>query len=113
MNCQKCGQIIENGEFCNLCLENSVRVLTKRERDSFRGETIDTGNPYEEQNDYNYSHKNTAFFSVKSFNLIPKSFIGKLILVIVIGLIIVISIPLFLLALFLGIISWFFFKRRY
>ncbi|MDL2280487.1 hypothetical protein LJC10_01355 [Selenomonadales bacterium OttesenSCG-928-I06] len=115
MKCQLCGKPIENGETCDSCFnEGSVRVLTRTERDFYEGETIDASNDSEKQNYYNYSNQNNnMFFKVRSFNLVPKSFLGKLTLILIIGLLILISIPLVLLIFLLGAISWFFFKRKY
>ena len=115
MKCQFCGKPVENSETCSSCLsERSVRVLSRTERDFFEGETIDASNGSDKQNYYNYSNNdNNIFFKVRSFNLVPKNFIGKLVLILIIGLLVLISIPLVLLIFLLGAISWFFFKRKY
>jgi hypothetical protein len=123
MKCSKCGaQINETEETCSACRQESpVRVLTRAERDDFTGETIDTSltGGFENSNNHNSQYEyrrydNPNYSSrIYKFNLFPTTFWGKAAAVLIVGLLFFIALPLFFLAILIGlIISMFFFKRR-
>ena len=119
MKCSQCGNEIDPmADACPFCRQNQpVKVLSKRERDSFRGETIDATvidserknsgqDYYQEYSSPNYKQK------VYTFNLIPKSFLGRALAVVLAGVFVFAALPIFFMVVLLGALAWFFLARR-
>jgi UDP-N-acetylglucosamine:LPS N-acetylglucosamine transferase len=119
MKCSQCGaELNEHSASCPACSKEApVTVLTRAERDNFKGETIETavvGKTEDRRNNY-YSYQSSPNYNkrVYKFNWVPTTFWGKAAAILVVGLFFLVAMPLFFAALLVGIVlSMFFFKKR-
>lgn len=112
MRCQYCDREVCEDGYCPNCNTyiDSVKVLSRKERDSFKGVTIDSGGG--DNKEYQQREGNEYYFKVKSFNIGSMGLAAKLLIAGSAMLLMMIALPLLFMFIIAGVVWWGLRKHR-